>query len=755
MNSWPFNSSAVASLKVFNLICWHVESEKIIGGIPNDGVWPCAKKPVFGIPPLQRSAVWKPKQVVDLWDSLLRGLPIGMFYLLEQTDPRDLKAGQKITHVEAPGYDLLDGQQRLRALRIGINGYEGLAPEEKRCLWVEFIDPNKNLGKHFRLRITTKSQPFGYDPESDGRLGAHKKWDAREKIGFSRLKICDENGAAREVHDLDLFDEKIAGLKLQPPLPYGAERERCFKLHDLIQSWNEAGGEGQADKKIAAIHALTGSSLGNAEVVELHKAFERVEEAEVALLRVSQGHLQDRKNDILELFQRIGAGGTPLTETEKLYSMYKSDRPHIFTAVNEIYKNVGRVLTPTHIAETAIRIAAASVDASKNDGLSVGDFARTMTNDRAGDQGKDSKFARAFAEKLDKLIPNGKEASRDSLLCGFKRAMDILQYNQDAGDFWIPDIMLAFFPKEIWHVLVFWTVECANGADDQISRKEAVRFVLFWYLAVDNNEKAARWCFERLKNLKETNQDGRMNFPGKALYETLTDGRRSDRACAIKLINAARFKELTVNGEAVKWRTYHERFHNTDANGDVVHNELGSRWWHGGKKNLPWLQRNYMKEKFPNYMPLSAHEDDLPYDIDHICPQNDFNQHWTSMEGRLDKGAVSKESWKGIRDNRWLLGNSIGNLRLLDAPENRGRGNEDVAILLEEGQLLENKRRFLLAVDEQELGFWGRVATGENEVGKRLWTDDRLMAFQHAVELRSASLYAQFFSQLAFCKWVP
>ncbi|MER2512061.1 MAG: DUF262 domain-containing protein, partial [Nitrosomonas ureae] len=29
------------------------------------------------LPPIQRGFVWKPKQIVDLWDSLLRGMPIG------------------------------------------------------------------------------------------------------------------------------------------------------------------------------------------------------------------------------------------------------------------------------------------------------------------------------------------------------------------------------------------------------------------------------------------------------------------------------------------------------------------------------------------------------------------------------------------------------------------------------------------------------------------------------------------------------
>ena len=38
------------------------------------------------IPALQRGLVWKPKQVELLWDSLLRGFPIGSFMLSDVGD---------------------------------------------------------------------------------------------------------------------------------------------------------------------------------------------------------------------------------------------------------------------------------------------------------------------------------------------------------------------------------------------------------------------------------------------------------------------------------------------------------------------------------------------------------------------------------------------------------------------------------------------------------------------------------------------
>ena len=46
-------------------------------------LWALISENSLRLPPVQRTALWTPKQVLDLWDSLLRGLPIGCFYLAD------------------------------------------------------------------------------------------------------------------------------------------------------------------------------------------------------------------------------------------------------------------------------------------------------------------------------------------------------------------------------------------------------------------------------------------------------------------------------------------------------------------------------------------------------------------------------------------------------------------------------------------------------------------------------------------------
>ena len=58
------------------------------------------------LPSVQRDFVWKPAQIENLWDSLLRGYPAGSVLLAPKTN-------------EPGKFELLDGQQRATAIALG------------------------------------------------------------------------------------------------------------------------------------------------------------------------------------------------------------------------------------------------------------------------------------------------------------------------------------------------------------------------------------------------------------------------------------------------------------------------------------------------------------------------------------------------------------------------------------------------------------------------------------------------------------
>jgi hypothetical protein len=117
------------------------------------------------LPSIQRNAVWNTYQIELLWDSILRGFPIGSFLLSDRNagnQARGLLSGDLLAISEKQGYYLLDGQQRTRAILLGF------VPDPCSRLWIDldtkfrFEDPAFNNRK-FLLRLTTKDRPWGMD----------------------------------------------------------------------------------------------------------------------------------------------------------------------------------------------------------------------------------------------------------------------------------------------------------------------------------------------------------------------------------------------------------------------------------------------------------------------------------------------------------------------------------------------------------------------------------------------------------------
>ena len=102
----------------------------------------------YFLPAIQREFVWKPDQIVKLFDSILRGYPISSFLFWElKPENRDRwqaykfldRAQQGGTHNEIASIDgvqnmilVLDGQQRLTSLQIGLRGIYETKKKYKR-----------------------------------------------------------------------------------------------------------------------------------------------------------------------------------------------------------------------------------------------------------------------------------------------------------------------------------------------------------------------------------------------------------------------------------------------------------------------------------------------------------------------------------------------------------------------------------------------------------------------------------------------
>ncbi len=93
----------------------------------------------YFLPSIQRHYVWKPDQIVLLFDSIMRGYPISsfLFWELKQENRNnwevykfaEIANSEGTNHIKHPSNDgiqnltlVLDGQQRLTSMQIGLKG---------------------------------------------------------------------------------------------------------------------------------------------------------------------------------------------------------------------------------------------------------------------------------------------------------------------------------------------------------------------------------------------------------------------------------------------------------------------------------------------------------------------------------------------------------------------------------------------------------------------------------------------------------
>lgn len=110
------------------------------------------------LPQFQRDYVWKPAKIRNLLDSLLKGFPIGGFYLWRPSsgvrDPKRKAVGEQKIAAEFVGY-LIDGQQRLTSLEAAFDLYSGTDKNGSalRC-YLDLAAPDEEEARDTRLFVS-------------------------------------------------------------------------------------------------------------------------------------------------------------------------------------------------------------------------------------------------------------------------------------------------------------------------------------------------------------------------------------------------------------------------------------------------------------------------------------------------------------------------------------------------------------------------------------------------------------------------
>ena len=154
--------------------------------LPNIADWQLnPNKESIDLPELQRGFVWKPAQIEKLWDSLLRGFPIGSFLMSKDSNEKLF---------------ILDGQQRATSIALGYYNPWQKKYENKKLwsiknnlpvLWIDLLPKDKTTAQKFLIKIVTRSHPWGYQTvDNESRLSLS---DRREAMKHFRINPANKD----------------------------------------------------------------------------------------------------------------------------------------------------------------------------------------------------------------------------------------------------------------------------------------------------------------------------------------------------------------------------------------------------------------------------------------------------------------------------------------------------------------------------------------------------------------------------------
>ena len=270
------------------------------------------------IPAIQRGVVWKPYQVELLWDSILRQFPIGAFTLSHlRTESTDI-------------YNLIDGQQRWNAVALGY----GTLSNEDCILWFDLKPDEKvwdssNTTRKYIIRATTKAHPWGYKANDEcTTLNTAQKRAALQEFGV------DDNEYEGTISLAETYPIE-SGLPIPLCWMIAAGEEYSEDKDGFAKCIMDKIEENKASRKFKLKQV---DEINDSLIVKRFEAFKSLSHYKIPTINILQETIDNESEDKGEagalsdmeiLFNRIGTGGTPITQSELMYSAVKAYWPEL------------------------------------------------------------------------------------------------------------------------------------------------------------------------------------------------------------------------------------------------------------------------------------------------------------------------------------------------------------------------------------------------------------------------------------------
>ena len=566
------------------------------------------------IPNIQRGLVWKPIQLELLWDSILRGFPIGSMLVLH--------------HNDGSSDEILDGQQRANAIICGFDNESLLANLEvgpKSILWYDLgfapdLDKDEKRRIH-HICLTNTAHPWGFSPDGS-KLSAEDRRNAIEAAYGAR----DKAPVRKSDWDIRRF------------LPFSFSKQENFLPIPLSFLVNAAKGKTLLpNREIPAsfIHAVIDyanefsrysewwtQSYKNQVICFLKEhsdpkvflPFFDLNEYSIPFNYVST------KDDIEILFNRVNRMGTPMSPEDLTYAAIKHYGSSLCACdcISEVIKQAGEGLIPEATLANIVFRYGFSVDSLRSD-LNAGDV-RKCSNV-------------VIKERLTSLFSN------DSLQLLMLKVKDCL-----LGKDGVPPFLLGEIGKKnpgLFVLLLLLVDKHSELGDDFI------RALVFYLYCFAKNPQPISLVFETASSdsddLKERIRD--------ILRDSISHEWAFEIPRSFSSFNAAEDASLDTNWTIWKY----SGMFGFDAFRFLFEYET-----YQGAFMIKYALRDYFNRTFGEYSSSNKdlwEEINRPWDHDHIIPKS-----WADNSGNWNKCFFS-----------WL--NSWGNIADIPLEENRTKNN--------------------------------------------------------------------------------
>ena len=568
----------------------------------------CANNEVFSLPTVQRGFVWKPYQIENLWDSILRGYPIGAIVLSKNLDNNK--------------YEILDGQQRLTAISLGFNQQIFRENLNSFKIFIDIAPIDWNEDRKYIFRVITKSHPWGYQNSDNTKpLTSENK---RNAMDLYAQYLYDSDKVFDIFNDIKLEDYFPYDANLPIPFHFFTAKEGQVGLNtiiDNIKGWNlwekimpyfmKNLGINYENELIDIIKEKIKDSLDDG----INNLF-GVDSQKIPALYLNLKYYADKnsihKNDkdeekpdeIEKLFIRLNSGGTPLIGEELNYSILKSKID--VELQREIEKFCKKIIRPARFITLAYRLF------QNQDISEVDTYTKIRIKPRQFQRAMDSNRLLDFKKFLIKLM----EEEIDKKMNLLEYTNSILEYNKEQH-YGLPYPIIRRITDsspEIMFLLLYRIYIIRdrfpiNGDENVNIHKSMIGIItMFLWFGKGENLRDHSKLLSNIWDLAHI-QDKEKFWSSETLKKVI------DNKVLIKIPTKKELEILNfLENDGVKsFTSIQEDFHSKTACGVFLKKIINNR------DLILYAQRKFINDFF-NIKEFYLDDTDVPFDWDHISP---------------------------------------------------------------------------------------------------------------------------------------